>query len=98
MGRDINENIPLISSFLNVQGNLWKIFSKILKNSVDNSWALRYTNSRRLMKAHTWEFSSAGRASALQAEGRRFEPYNSHQTSFFAETHQKSKYAEVAQW
>ena len=25
-----------------------------------------------------WEFSSAGRASALQAEGHRFEPYNSH--------------------
>ena len=26
-----------------------------------------------------WEFSSAGRASALQAEGHRFEPCNSHQ-------------------
>ena len=25
-----------------------------------------------------WEFSSAGRASALQAGGHRFEPYNSH--------------------
>ena len=25
-----------------------------------------------------WEFSSAGRASALQAEGHRFEPYNAH--------------------
>ena len=30
-----------------------------------------------------WEFSSAGRASALQAEGHRFEPCNSHQTSDF---------------
>ena len=29
--------------------------------------------------AQKWEFSSAGRASALQAEGHRFEPYNSHQ-------------------
>ena len=28
-----------------------------------------------------WEFSSAGRASALQAEGHRFEPCNSHQFS-----------------
>ena len=28
------------------------------------------------------KFSSAGRASALQAEGHRFEPYNSHQISF----------------
>ncbi len=27
-----------------------------------------------------WEHSSAGRASALQAEGHRFEPYCSHQT------------------
>ena len=27
----------------------------------------------------TWELSSAGRASALQAEGHRFEPYSSHQ-------------------
>ena len=26
-----------------------------------------------------WKFSSAGRASALQAEGHRFEPYNFHQ-------------------
>ena len=26
-----------------------------------------------------WEFSSAGRASALQAGGHRFDPYNSHQ-------------------
>ena len=25
-----------------------------------------------------WELSSAGRASALQAEGHRFEPYSSH--------------------
>ena len=25
-----------------------------------------------------WDLSSAGRASALQAEGHRFEPYNSH--------------------
>ncbi len=26
----------------------------------------------------SWRFSSAGRASALQAEGHRFEPYNLH--------------------
>ena len=33
-------------------------------------------------KRHTkWEFSSAGRASALQAEGQRFEPVNSHHES-----------------
>ena len=36
----------------------------------------------------TWDHSSAGRASALQAEGHRFEPYWSHW---------KTKYGEIAQ-
>ena len=31
-----------------------------------------------LPSRHVWEHSSAGRASALQAEGHRFEPYCSH--------------------
>ena len=29
-----------------------------------------------------WDLSSAGRASALQAEGHRFEPYRSHMSSY----------------
>ena len=29
-----------------------------------------------------WDLSSAGRASALQAEGHRFEPYRSHSLRF----------------
>ena len=36
----------------------------------------------------TWEFSSAGRASALQAEGHRFEPCNSH---FFMSKNRKQE-------
>ena len=28
----------------------------------------------------TWRFSSVGRASALQAEGQRFDPVNSHRS------------------
>ena len=52
------------------------------------------------------EFSSVGRASALQAEGHRFEPCNSHQTvgknkGFFEEIVEKIfmvDYAGVAQW
>ena len=32
------------------------------------------------MRHTAWEHSSAGRASALQAEGHRFEPYCSHQS------------------
>ena len=39
-----------------------------------------------------WDLSSAGRASALQAEGHRFEPYRSH----FRETG-TSSYGEIAQ-
>ena len=34
--------------------------------------------SRQKTAANKWEHSSAGRASALQAEGHRFEPYWSH--------------------
>ncbi len=30
----------------------------------------------------TWSFSSAGRASALQAGGHRFEPYNDHHSFY----------------
>ena len=38
----------------------------------------------------SWDLSSAGRASALQAEGHRFEPYRSHLMSL-------SHYAGVAE-
>lgn len=34
---------------------------------------------------HVWAFSSAGRASALQAEGRRFEPVNAHQSFLWSD-------------
>ena len=40
---------------------------------------------------HIWGLSSAGRASALQAEGHRFEPCRSHLTNSFI------SYADVAQ-
>ena len=32
------------------------------------------------MDSYKWKFSSAGRASALQAEGHRFDPCNFHQS------------------
>ena len=32
---------------------------------------------------YPWDLSSAGRASALQAEGHRFEPYRSHLNKFW---------------
>ena len=50
--------------------------------------SVRFIPGRSVVRLHSplpffhqrvlWEFSSAGRASALQAEGHRFEPYNSH--------------------
>ena len=36
------------------------------------------TKSVRERRQNIWDHSSAGRASALQAEGHRFEPYWSH--------------------
>ena len=44
-----------------------------------------------LTTSSAWDLSSAGRASALQAEGHRFEPCRSHLTNFFI------SYADVAQ-
>ena len=43
------------------------------------------------MKNKIWDLSSAGRASALQAEGHRFEPYRSH-------TYQKLHMARYLSW
>ena len=44
-----------------------------------------------LTTSSAWDLSSAGRASALQAEGHRFEPCRSHLTNSFI------SYADVAQ-
>ena len=38
-----------------------------------------------------WNLSSAGRASALQAEGHRFEPYRSHVTKEYGEIAQLAR-------
>ena len=36
-----------------------------------------------LIESIIWDLSSAGRASALQAEGHRFEPYRSHESILY---------------
>ena len=48
-------------------------------------------NFLTLTTSNAWDLSSAGRASALQAEGHRFEPCRSHLTNSFI------SYADVAQ-
>ena len=41
--------------------------------------------------ANKWDLSSAGRASALQAEGHRFEPYRSHFKAIYGEMAQLAR-------
>ena len=59
-----------------------KSFLKKFQKGVDKSKGMWYNIKRRKESASAdilkWEHSSAGRASALQAEGHRFEPYCSH--------------------
>ena len=45
----------------------------------------------RLGRLLIWDLSSAGRASALQAEGHRFEPYRSHVTKEYGEIAQLAR-------
>ncbi len=54
-----------------------KIFTKISKNLLTNI-ALHCILNKSVAGATKWNLSSAGRASALQAEGHRFEPYRFH--------------------
>ena len=56
-----------------------KIIYKILKKVLDFLLICLYTNkSVEKHEQNIWDLSSAGRASALQAEGHRFEPCRSH--------------------
>ena len=43
------------------------------------------------LQLNIWGLSSAGRASALQAEGHRFEPYRSHVTKEYGEIAQLAR-------
>ena len=53
-----------------------KKYLKNFKKTIDNNIKIQYTKTRRKDKR---SLSSAGRASALQAGGHRFEPYSDHQ-------------------
>ena len=67
---------------------VWVVYSESLFMSV---WRLNQMNFLTLTTSNAWDLSSAGRASALQAEGHRFEPCRSHLTNSFI------GYADVAQ-
>ena len=55
----------------------YKIFTKIAKNLLTKRCTHCILN-KSVARATKWNLSSAGRASALQAEGHRFEPYRFH--------------------
>ena len=49
------------------------------------------TTNKPPVTSTIWNLSSAGRASALQAEGHRFEPYRSHVTKEYGEIAQLAR-------
>ena len=58
--------------------NIKKVLTKS-SFSVYNSRAVDGKQTKNVVpETEIWDLSSAGRASALQAEGHRFEPYRSH--------------------
>ena len=65
--------------YFSVRKNLRKLEKspKKLKFALDKSKCLWY-NINVLLRTAIWELSSAGRASALQAGGHRFDPYSDH--------------------
>ena len=66
-----------------------KRITNILQKMLDTCSCFLYIN--KAVAKRLWDLSSAGRASALQAEGHRFEPCRSH--SYFL----RLPYGEIAQ-
>ena len=75
-GYDIIMSVGQMNGFDEKTWKKLKIFSKTFQKPIDNRRRLWY--NVKVAERKTWEHSSAGRASALQAEGHRFEPYCSH--------------------
>ena len=67
------EDVTLILDLLKLVNKKW---IEIKKFNIKICWQVSFCLLYYI--SFWWEFSSAGRASALQAEGHRFEPYNSH--------------------
>ena len=62
----------------NILKKFKKISKKVLTNRLICDILVIVPKAKAKRNAKGWEHSSAGRASALQAEGHRFEPYCSH--------------------
>ena len=69
--REVNPVNKLNINCRNYLKNLKKVLTFPETNAI-------LTKSVRERRQNIWDHSSAGRASALQAEGHRFEPYWSH--------------------
>ena len=64
--RDLSSRVHSLTTHLSIKALWTQVFNSF--NQYLSRYALSYTR----------DLSSAGRASALQAEGHRFEPYRSH--------------------
>ena len=78
-----------VVAYKNNKKNLKKSLTKYNKLSI----MINVSDGRR-KDMKLWDLSSAGRASALQAEGHRFEPCRSHCKQKFT---MKIEYGEIAQ-
>ena len=74
-----------------VRFRLWAPFAGLAHLVERHLAKVEVASSSLVGRSILWKFSSAGRASALQAEGHRFEPCRSHLTNSFI------SYADVAQ-
>ncbi len=84
LGRQAKKS-PLLWAFQKVESCIEKFFQKNFKKGLTNAplvciivivrWSQAADGDKR---QSLWGYSSAGRASALQAEGHRFEPCRSH--------------------
>ena len=62
--------------------------AQLVEQRIRNAWV---AGSSPAWVVCIWDLSSAGRASALQAEGHRFEPYRSHVTKRYGEIAQLAR-------
>ena len=67
-----------------------KNFEKNFKKGIDKSENACYNIQVAANEAAIWKHSSVGRASALQAEGHRFEPFCFHQRGVLTPTFKRS--------
>ena len=74
------ENVAILFQIQLILDDLYetKNFLKNFKKAIDKQKVVWYNKQVAARERQKWKHSSVGRASALQAEGHRFEPYCFH--------------------